>query len=156
MKINKLSLENFKCFKSLDIEFGKIILLTGANSSGKSSIIYSILGAIQSGEFPFQFSPNGKYIEMGDFQEISFKHDKNKIIKIGLELTNTNRFNVDTFWEIDKMRKLPSLKIIESRSSFYEINIEREKNEYEINSNWIEVNKLENVTVKDLSKEKNN
>lgn len=156
MKINKLSLENFKCFKSLDIEFGKIILLTGANSSGKSSIIYSILGAIQSGEFPFQFSPNGKYIEMGDFQEISFKHDKNKIIKIGLELTNTNRFNVDTFWEIDKMRKLPSLKIIESRSSFYEINIEREKNEYGINSNWIEVNKLENVTVKDLSKEKNN
>ena len=55
MRINKLQFENFKCFKNIELELGKITLLTGANSSGKSSIIYGILGAIQSGEFPFNF-----------------------------------------------------------------------------------------------------
>jgi len=65
MRINKVSIENFKCFKGVDIELGKLTLLTGANSSGKSSILYSILGVLQSGEFPFQFSPNGKYVNMG-------------------------------------------------------------------------------------------
>ena len=69
MILEKISIENFKCFHTkTDIEFGKITLLTGANSSGKSSIIYSILGAIQSGEFPLQFSTNGKYVNMGDFK----------------------------------------------------------------------------------------
>ncbi|MGF6907112.1 DUF3696 domain-containing protein [Fusobacterium sp. PH5-44] len=41
--ITKLNLSNFKCFQALDINFGKLNLLTGINSSGKSSIIQSIL-----------------------------------------------------------------------------------------------------------------
>ncbi|KAA6306392.1 hypothetical protein EZS27_041952, partial [termite gut metagenome] len=64
MRIRNLSIQNFKCFEErIDLEEGKLTLLTGANSSGKSSIIYSILGAIQSGEFPLHFSTNGKYVD---------------------------------------------------------------------------------------------
>jgi predicted ATPase len=44
MLIKSLSLKDFKCFEQVDIDFGKITLLTGANSSGKSSLIYALLG----------------------------------------------------------------------------------------------------------------
>ncbi|WP_367187090.1 AAA family ATPase [Mucilaginibacter sp.] len=47
--MEKDSLKNFKCFDELEIELGKITLLTGANSRGKSSLIYSLLGTLQSG-----------------------------------------------------------------------------------------------------------
>ena len=43
MDLQKITIENFKCFRSkTEIDFGKLTLLTGANSSGKSSIIYSV------------------------------------------------------------------------------------------------------------------
>ena len=58
--------------------------MTGANSSGKSSILYAILGAIQSNEFPLQFSPNGKYVNMGDYKQMVFRNDETKNIRIDL------------------------------------------------------------------------
>lgn len=82
MAINKIKLENFKCYKEIEVDISKVTLLTGANSSGKSSILYSILGSIQSREFPFYFSPNGKYINMGDFTEIVHNHQIDETIKI--------------------------------------------------------------------------
>ena len=82
MNLTKISIENFKCFQNeIDIDFGRLTLLTGANSSGKSSIIYSVLGSLQSGEFPFQFSTNGKYVNMGDFKEIVHDHNRKEKIK---------------------------------------------------------------------------
>lgn len=129
MRINKVSIENFKCFKAVDIELGKLTLLTGANSSGKSSLMYSILGALQSGEFPFQFSPNGKYVNMGNFQEISYKHLKENIIKIGLNIDDIkdNQVDLTTWWEEDKVRKLPILKRIKVNAGFYNLEISKKK-----------------------------
>ncbi|MCP4213405.1 MAG: AAA family ATPase [bacterium] len=89
MRINKLSLENFKCFKKADFELGKLTLLTGANSSGKSSVLYSILGTLQSGEFPLSFSPNGKYVNMGNFKELYHKHLKDNTVKIGINFDDS-------------------------------------------------------------------
>jgi predicted ATPase len=128
MRINKISIENFKCFKGVDIELGKLTLLTGANSSGKSSILYSILGALQSGEFPFQFSPNGKYVNMGNFREMSYQHLKENVIKIGLDIEyNKMQINFTTLWEEDRVRKLPQLSKLESDAGFFELNITRKR-----------------------------
>ena len=65
MLIKSLSLKDFKCFEQVDIDFGKITLLTGANSSGKSSLIYALLGIMQSKYFPQYFALNGEYIVVG-------------------------------------------------------------------------------------------
>ncbi|OFX59774.1 MAG: hypothetical protein A2046_08590, partial [Bacteroidetes bacterium GWA2_30_7] len=127
-KISNLKFENFKCFKNIELELGKLTLLTGANSSGKSSIIYGILGSLQSGEFPFQFSPNGKYIEMGDFQEISNNRDKNNIIKISYTISNSISYTIETEWEIDKVRKLPLLKSLIVDTIFFNLQIIKTKN----------------------------
>lgn len=54
---------NFKCFEDTSsLEFGKLTLLTGANSTGKSSLMYGMLGVLQSKNFPWNFSPNGIYV----------------------------------------------------------------------------------------------
>lgn len=39
MIINNLILKGFKSFKDKEIKFGSLTLLTGINSSGKSSIV---------------------------------------------------------------------------------------------------------------------
>jgi predicted ATPase len=88
MFMNRLEVRNFKCFKEADLRLGKITVLTGANSSGKSSLLYSLLGAIQTERFPLNYSPNGNYVDMGDFAEISFMRERDHEVGIKLHLTD--------------------------------------------------------------------
>src|SRR5690348_14613983 len=126
MILKQLQIQNFKCFQSRQtIDFGRLTILTGANSSGKSSILYSILGAIQSGEFPFQFSPNGKYVNMGDFREISFNHKENS--EIGIEFTFEESWglqNIKTVWTENKENHLPELKYLELKGNDFQLEID--------------------------------
>jgi predicted ATP-dependent endonuclease of OLD family len=116
MKLERLEIENFKCFKKDGFEFSDLTILTGANSSGKSSLLYSILGALQSGNFPIEYSPNGKYVNLGDFDAISYKHYENNLIKLSfrfldeLEITHfiiliPSRFNKMSDFQFIKKSK---------------------------------------------------
>lgn len=126
MKLDNISIENFKCFDSLNLETSKVTLLTGANSSGKSSILYSVLGAIQSGEFPFEFSPSGKYVNMGDFHDIVRNHDKDSTIKLGFTFVgNKSRTKIETFWIEDKNRRLPILKKLEVIGDYFKLSLKK-------------------------------
>lgn len=123
MNISKLTLENFKCFKEcVDFDFSKITILTGANSSGKSSLINSILGVLQSPDFPFHYAVNGKFVNMGDFREIVNEHDTSKSIQIKMQIKNgaTNKVELSTFWRLSFDGK-PELTIAEIDSGYYEI-----------------------------------
>jgi predicted ATP-dependent endonuclease of OLD family len=87
MKIEQLTVENFKCFKrEQTFDFSRLTILTGANSSGKSSVMYSILMALQSEDFPYQLSPNGMYVNLGDFKEIANTNEQNSTILISLKI----------------------------------------------------------------------
>ncbi|MCD8451433.1 AAA family ATPase [Tenacibaculum dicentrarchi] len=134
--IKKINIENFKCYEKIEFDTSKITLLTGANSSGKSSLLYSILGAIQSREFPFQFSPNGKYIKMGDFEEIVHNHDKTKLIKLEFEGIN-NQEVITTYWSNDKLRNLPVLERLTSKSDIYSLEIEKVR-KYNLNFEYFQ------------------
>ena len=82
--LKSISLENYKCFKEkTDIEIAPLTVLCGVNSSGKSSIIKSLLMLKQSYEGNSNLnslSLNGKYTNNGMFNDIS--NDKNKPILI--------------------------------------------------------------------------
>ena len=133
MNINNISIENFKCFKEqTDVEFGKITLLTGANSSGKSSIIYSILGSLQSGEFPFKFSTNGKYVDMGDFQEIVHHHNRKEKINLGFTFKNGVIHKIKTTWCEDKENNLPKLERLNATSDYFTLDINLKKDKYSV------------------------
>ena len=133
MDLQKITLENFKCFQSeTGIDFGKLTLLTGANSSGKSSILYSILGAIQSEEFPFQFSTNGKYVNMGDFNEIVYNHNKGKKIKLTYTFVNETVHNIETLWEENPKNKLPQLSELKISSNYLNLLMKYKNKKYTV------------------------
>lgn len=120
MLINSLGLKNFKCFEELDVKFAPITLLTGANSSGKSSLINAILAVLQTEVFPLYLSPNGKYIEMGGMAEVVYNGSISLPVQINIEfdparkskfinLSNFIKTKINTSWSSDSQNGLPKL-----------------------------------------------
>ena len=86
--INKIKLENFKCFKYLEIELGALNLFTGLNGMGKSSIIQSLLLLHQSnkqGYLPYKVCLNGDYVQLGAGWDILYEYAE-KDIDLGHEI----------------------------------------------------------------------
>ncbi len=89
MQIHQLRLENFRIFKKAQVDFRPITLLTGANSSGKSSVLSAITAILQSRSphtFPFQFVPNGKICSLGSYKDIAHGRSTRTKFSIGLTL----------------------------------------------------------------------
>jgi hypothetical protein len=135
MYLTNLSLKNFKCFRDLELPFSKITLLLGANSSGKSSLLSAILGAIQSDQFPLLFSPNGSYVDMGDFRSISLGHRTDHQFEISLRLEDNGKAPISirgTFGE-SNASKLPELVSASYDDGPFKLKVDR-KEKYE--SEW--------------------
>lgn len=127
MNISYVRLRNFKCFMDIELKLPKITLLTGENSSGKSSLLYGVLSVFQSEGFPLYLSPNGKYVDMGDFIELSFGHERNNEVSIDIEIMEPNKTKslYRTSWICDPISKMPTLKQLYTKSNYFEINIEK-------------------------------
>ncbi|MGJ4893170.1 AAA family ATPase [Bradyrhizobium sp. HKCCYLRH3099] len=88
--ITKWSIENFKSFRDkTDIELAPITVFAGANSSGKSSIIQSILLMKQT----LQYAPptralalNGPMLKLGKFSDVKNAASSQSFIGIGFEI----------------------------------------------------------------------
>ena len=137
MFIKSLSLENFRCFQKADIDFGKITLLTGANNSGKSSLIYSLLLMLQSKDFPFYLSPNGKYINLGSFKDLIFGHDNSTCLSIrgtfGKDLEiDTDLWNHETKWAEHEEDKLTIASEIKIASERVQLDIRKKNDQYNL------------------------
>lgn len=94
MILKTLHVSNFRCFREANLELRPITLLTGMNSSGKSSIFYALFCALQTKSpslFPFTISPNGEYCNLGSYREIV----------TGKNVQNDMRINLD-FEPIEK------------------------------------------------------
>ncbi len=131
MKITKISLRNFKCFKDVEIDFKKITILTGSNSSGKSSLLYGVLSPLQSQGFPMTFSPNGKYVNMGDFIEISYNNLKSNKISLNLILENEDeQIELFSIWMMNGKTQQPKLNYLESNTRKHKLKIYLKSNEY--------------------------
>lgn len=85
MKIEKVQIKNFKSLRDIEIELKGLTLITGINSSGKSSFIQALLLLKQNEDI--HFSPkeikflniNDKYVSLGNKKDIlyegAFKED---------------------------------------------------------------------------------
>ncbi len=68
MHLRSLILENFRCFRQATYEFTRLTLLTGRNSSGKSTVINAVLTILQGSHresHPFTLTPNGDLCTLG-------------------------------------------------------------------------------------------
>ncbi len=133
MLINHIALKNFKCFKTVDVNLAPITLLTGENSSGKSSLMYGILAPFQSTDFPFYLSPNGKYVHMGDFEEMSFNNSRDNEINIDIGI---NYFSdgfgrlFKTEWIFNATNGMPKLNHLGYICDSLEFEVEANNNTY--------------------------
>lgn len=115
--LKSISLENYKCFEKLkvddkeELEIAPLTVLCGVNSSGKSSIIKSLLMMKQSYEdnTASNFMVfNGKYVDNGSFSDILYDNAKeNKFtISDSFEIgTKTDKFSKD-FTNLRDLRRL--------------------------------------------------
>lgn len=95
--ISKLYIENFRSIRKAEVPLGKITVLTGANNSGKSSLLYGLM-VLQD----FIRRPNQSlaeffalpFINLGDFEEVFFK-DKNPMYR-GVWQDGFIRLGIDT------------------------------------------------------------
>src|SRR5690606_33182240 len=92
-----LRLENFKSWRELDIDLAPVTILFGTNSSGKSSILQSILFLVQSSGSRLQVDFGGKassYVDLGSYEKTVFRHDVDKDIFISLDLMWETPINI--------------------------------------------------------------
>ncbi len=98
--IDKVKVNNFKCFQNTVINFGKLTVLAGSNSVGKSSVIqslllsritiekliqYSMLNNENKSNIKIQIPLNGKYLlELGNTQEVLSRDVDTNIITFTL------------------------------------------------------------------------
>ncbi|MBB6004028.1 DUF3696 domain-containing protein [Arcicella rosea] len=115
MLIKSLSLKEFKCFEQVDIDFGKITLLTGANSSGKSSLINALLGIMQSNYFPLYFALNGHFVNMGGYDDVIRKKTDENVFTVDIEFEN-NYYS--TKWKQNERTEQPELYEFRNREKF--------------------------------------
>lgn len=67
--LNKIFIKDFKCFNKLDLNFSKLNLLVGTNSSGKSTIIQALLLIINNITYKTDSPLNGHLVSLGSFSE---------------------------------------------------------------------------------------
>lgn len=83
--LKSISLENYKCFKDkIDIEIAPLTVLCGVNSSGKSSILKSLLMLKQSYENESNSHTlllTGEYVDNGSFDDVVYHENKKDIPK---------------------------------------------------------------------------
>jgi predicted ATPase len=98
IKIDKVKIKNFKSLRDIDMSLSNLTLITGVNSSGKSSFIQTLL-LLKQNEMVFDnkfrkiLSINGEYVELGNKKDILFEDAYEEDIEIVLS-SNENEERV--------------------------------------------------------------
>lgn len=90
--INKLMVKGFKSIDNIKLDFKNLNLLVGVNSSGKSTIIQSLLLASQN-VVNNKPNLNGNLVSMGDFRELRNINTNAKSVIINIE-DNTGNYEL--------------------------------------------------------------
>ncbi|TGG96817.1 MAG: DUF3696 domain-containing protein [Aphanocapsa feldmannii 277cV] len=88
--ITRLTLKNFKAWRELEIRFGKVTGLFGANSSGKSSLLQFLLMLKQTKNatdrrLALDLGSSASLINLGSFRDIVYQHDVKSTISWSLD-----------------------------------------------------------------------
>lgn len=163
MKINRIGFENFRVFKNKSsFELAPITVLTGANSSGKSTVIKGLKLFQNLWEQPgfkhkLEFE-KGKH-QLGDFEMALSKNSDNKELTVTFEFDHIvfGTLTVTLIYVLDesntlKNGQLKRARILKGKVIIFGITIEKESQLYGYNYKYIletlypllkrEVNKL--------------
>ncbi len=87
--LRKIGLQNFKCWKELDVDLAPITLFFGSNSSGKTAILQALLMLKQTARGfdagqHINFGDDRDYVKLGSYQDVVYGHDND--INFGVKL----------------------------------------------------------------------
>lgn len=86
--LNRLDLHDFKCFDLLKLPLASLTLLSGANASGKSSVLQALVllhQTMRDHEWSSRLLLNGDAIKLGTVGDVVDKVHGRRTIEIGLE-----------------------------------------------------------------------
>ena len=140
--LRRIGLQNFKCWRELDIELAPITLFFGVNSSGKTSVLQSLLLLKQTvasrdpkEHLNFGGEPSD-YAELGSYHDLIYEHDPTGDLHLSLHWDLTHEAIEELAvagWVEDKTDKrtlYPSMSMSYEASWGFEHEISLKRLEY--------------------------
>ena len=138
MKIEKVKIENFKSLKNIDLMLANLTLLTGVNSSGKSSFIQTLLFLKQNKNIK-------KVEEINNIKDIAYQNIKEgDLINITI-FSNESNFKIsfrDVLVENDFARDDSKINLFSNRFQYLHTDRTSPKELYQMSSNEIKNNSI--------------
>lgn len=166
----KINIKNFKCFDDISLNLTNLNILTGQNSSGKSSIIQAILLLIQTIENSKGNILNGHYTKLGYYSDVKniFTRDAVDILAVMNDMSEAElRISEDGKFELNRPNNNEN-DIVYLSADRIGVKNEYDRNEEEIDRiglhgeyafDYLSKNKMENIKeldfIKDSSSGKN-
>lgn len=108
--IDRIQLENFKCFSNMSMELGSLNVFSGINGMGKSTTIQAILLLLQShqqGYLPSYIALNGEYTSLGTGKDVLFEEAESERIGITIsEAENSYSTQIEYDANLDVLKTL--------------------------------------------------
>jgi len=85
--LERLELRHFKCFEKLNLPLAPLTLLSGANASGKSSVLQALVllqQTIREHEWSIRLMLNGKSMQLGTVLDVVDKVHGRRQLEVGL------------------------------------------------------------------------
>ncbi|NER38929.1 MAG: AAA family ATPase [Oscillatoria sp. SIO1A7] len=113
--LKTLRLQNFRAFQDTgDIELKPIVVLAGPNSSGKTSILKSLLllkQTLEMGRSGDDLNLDGRFLQLSAFNELTFGKPPLNDCKVSYKVTVENSIDYDLALSLAKRSSYPNLKL---------------------------------------------
>jgi len=165
MKIDKVEIENFKSLKNIKLNLGDLTLITGVNSSGKSSFIQTLLLLKQNESVSNidELKLKGEYIKVDDIKNILYQEfipkstyeiDKKKIEEATIRIKLIgNKISSELALDIIKETKeayKSTLHINDNKSTY---NFQKKMNLFADNFQFLDTNRIAPQNIYEMSTE---
>ena len=87
MQIHKISIQNFRSIREATLQLGRFTVLTGANNSGKSSVLYALQvlkNVVTNPNRSVDEMLNLGFLNLGGLENSLFRRDVNLSIRLGI------------------------------------------------------------------------
>jgi len=136
--ITKLKIANFKSHCNTELNMGALTVLTGINSSGKSSVLQSLLLLRQSfkkGRLSKGLDLNKPLCDMGKGYDTLSRSAKNDIITFTIEAGEKYEWNFDLAEKLDDTF-IPSTKEVQISQNFQQLSLFTNNFQYLSAARW--------------------
>lgn len=108
--LSKINIKGFKSIENESLDFKPLTIITGLNSTGKSSVIQSILLAAHRFNQHNQWSMKALMAHVSNFTEIKNRYVNAKAIELAVHLDGNDKpimasIDIDNRWSVDNQRQ---------------------------------------------------